>query len=214
MICGNGWLVGGLTKQLEWKYLPSDPVPIADCILVLSGGVDSQIPPRPTIEIGEAGDRILYSAHLYRNGKAPLIICAGGSGTGGIRPRSYAEDMAELLQTLNVPQEVIILETKSENTHEHSQNLMPIFQQRGFKKILLVTSAMHMTRSIGVFKKQCPGIEFIPAPTDFRCTEKQTITPWYRKLVAAIPTPKNLLNFSEVMHEYLGIAYYKMRGWL
>jgi hypothetical protein len=38
--------------------------------------------------------------------------------------------------------------------------------------------------------------------------------PWYRKMVSAIPTPLHLLHFSEVMHEYLGIAYYKLRGWM
>lgn len=204
---------GGATKRLEWKYLPLDPVPQADCILVLSGGIDSQIWPRPTIEVGEAGDRILYGAYLYRNGKAPLVVCAGGVATGGIRPRSYAEDMAELLQMLNVPQKAIIEETKSGNTHEHARNLQPVFQQRGFKRILLVTSALHMPRSIGVFRRLCPGLEFIPAPTDFRITERIPI-PWYRHLVAVIPTPKHLLDFSEVMHEYLGIAYYKARGWM
>jgi len=121
--------------------------------------------------------------------------------------------MAEFLGPLGIPTNSIITEVKSENTYQHAVLLAPIFHERGFKRILLVTSAMHMPRSIGVFRKQCPDVEFIPAPTDFRAV-KQLPTPWYRKIPYFIPTPRNLLSFSEVAHEYLGIAYYKLRGWI
>jgi hypothetical protein len=67
---------------------------------------------------------------------------------------------------------------------------------------------------MGVFRKQFPGIEFIPAPTDYHATQRQVPIPWYRELTALIPTPSHLEAFSEAMHEYLGIAYYKLRGWM
>src|SRR5262245_33897887 len=60
MVCGNGWVVGGLTRHLERRCQSSGPVPEADCVLVLSGGIWPKLPPRPTIEVGEAGDRLLY----------------------------------------------------------------------------------------------------------------------------------------------------------
>lgn len=72
---------------------------------------------------------------------------------------------------------------------------------------------MHMPRAMGVFKKDCAGIEFIPAPTDFRITERIP-TPWYQDLKGLVPTPLNLLLFSEAMHEYVGIAVYRVRGWM
>ncbi|MDR3412359.1 MAG: ElyC/SanA/YdcF family protein [Formivibrio sp.] len=78
----------------------------------------------------------------------------------------------------------------------------------------LVTSAMHMPRALGVFRKQYPAIEFIPAPTDYHATKPQIPTPWYRELISVVPTPGHFVVFSEAMHEYLGIAYYRMRGWM
>jgi len=213
LVCGNGWLGRELVRHLEWQYLPSNPVPEADCIVILSGGVASRTPPRPTIEVGEAGDRVLYGAYLFRRGKAPRIICTGNVATGGFAARPIAEDMAELLEMIGVPKDAISTEEKSGNTREHARNLYPVLQEKGFKRVLLVTSAMHMPRSIGVFRRLCPGIEFIPAPTDFLVTERIP-TPWYRQLTAVIPTPRNLFDFSEVMHEYLGMAYYKARGWM
>jgi uncharacterized SAM-binding protein YcdF (DUF218 family) len=213
MVCGNGWLVGGMTRHLEWQYLPPSHVPEADCIVILSGGIMGQTPPRPMIEVGEAGDRVLYGAYLYRQGKAPRIICTGNVATGGFAARPISEDMADFLEMLGVPKAAIITETKSGNTHEHAKNLYPVLRERGFTNVLLVTSAMHMPRSIGTFRRLCPGIKFVPAPTDFRETV-EIPRPWYNSITALIPTPKHLSDFSEVMHEYLGMEYYRMRGWM
>jgi len=213
MVCGNGWVADYSVRTLERRYPPPNPVPQADCILVLSGGTLAKIPPRPTIEVSEAGDRVLYGAHLFRQQRAPRILCTGGVATGGIALRPLALDMAELLESIGVPKEVILTETEAADTHQHARNLEPVFRERKFQRVLLVTSAAHMPRSMGVFNKLCPGIEFIAAATDFQVTDPIP-APWYRELFALIPTPENLVLFSNAMHEYLGIAYYKLRGWM
>jgi uncharacterized SAM-binding protein YcdF (DUF218 family) len=214
MVCGNGWIVGALTRNLEWRYQLPEPAPNADAIVVLAGGLLDRIPPRQTIEVADAGDRLIYAAHLFKRQAAGIVICTGGVATGGVAPRPGADVMAEFLGMLGVPKEAVVTEGGSSNTHEHAQNLPAIFQKRKIKRVLLVTSALHMPRSMGVFLKQYPDIEFIPAPTDYHATEKLSPTPWYREMAAVIPTPSHLESFSEAMHEYLGIAYYKLRGWI
>ncbi|MGD1083633.1 MAG: YdcF family protein [Verrucomicrobiota bacterium] len=213
LICGNAWVAEGLAGRLEREYLPPNPVPRADAIIVLGGGVLPKLPPRSTVEIDAAGNRLIYAAHLFRNGCAPRIICSDNDPAGSPGQRPAAEDMAELLEMIGVPKDAIILETKAENTHEHGVYLGPLLREKGFSRVLLVTSARHMPRSMGVFKKLCPGIEFIPAPTDFRAVELLPL-PWYRHLEEIIPTPRSLVDFSDAMHEYLGMAYYKIRGWM
>ncbi len=213
MVGGNGWIVRGLTRTLETRFLPLDPVPVADVIVVLSGGVFGKAAPRPSVEVGDAGDRILYGALLYRQGKAPQIICTGNVATGGIAPRPAAEDMAELLQLVGVPASAIATELKSENTHDHAVNLCRVFQERGIDRVLLVTSALHMPRSVGVFRRECPAVEILPAPTDFRAPYARPVA-WYRELPNLLPTPRSLLDFSDVAHEYVGLWYYQLRGWL
>jgi uncharacterized SAM-binding protein YcdF (DUF218 family) len=213
LLCGNGWVVGALTKHLEWKYLPPNPVPQADCILILSGGTLTRTPPRPTVEVTDAGDRILYGAYLYRQGKATNIICTGGLASVANGQRAYADDMAELLENLGISKGAIIRETQAGNTREHALCLGTVLQDHNFKRVLLVTSAAHMPRSMGVFKRLCPFVEVIAAPTDFHVTEPAAI-PWYQHLMAIVPTPQHLSEFSDVMHEYLGMAYYRLRGWM
>ncbi|HRT10061.1 MAG TPA: YdcF family protein [Candidatus Paceibacterota bacterium] len=256
LLCGNGWLVGVLTRHLERQYPPlaeamdhgantlerpsevsdqasvvgvatpdsrpplnpqdSGPTPHpsvrADCILVLGGGTWPKLPPRTTVEVAEAGDRVLYATHLFRTGWAPKILCTSGIATGGIGLQPGSDIMAELLTNLGVPRDAIVQESASRNTREHAVNLESMLKEQGFHRILLVTSALHMPRSMGVFRKNCPTIEFVPAPTDFRIVDREL--PWHRELVNLIPTPSSYLQFSETMHEYLGMAWYKLRGWM
>jgi len=147
---------------------------------------------------------------LYRLGKAPWVLCTNGAGI----QRPGSEDMAELLEMIGVPREAILKESKALDTHQHALYLQSYFKERAFNRILLVTSAMHMPRSLGVFHRLCPGIQFIPAPTDFRVTDPLPIpTPWYTRLATLVPTAANLVNFSTAMHEYVGLLYYKLRGW-
>jgi uncharacterized SAM-binding protein YcdF (DUF218 family) len=213
LISGNGWVVHRMVRALEWQYLPPDPMPTADAILVLSGGIHAARPPRPTVEVSEAGDRVLYGAELFRRGRAPQVICTGHVGPGTVGRRPEALDMAELMEMIGIPREKILLETEARNTHEHAVNLCPMFRERQITRVLLVTSAIHMPRSLGVFRRSCPAVEYIPAPTDFRATWQLNI-PWYRQAVALLPTPNNLVDFSDATHEYLGMVYYRLRGWI
>jgi uncharacterized SAM-binding protein YcdF (DUF218 family) len=213
IVCGNGWVVHRMVRALEWQHLPPEPVPGADAILVLSGGVHAARPPRPTVEVSEAGDRVLYGAELFRRGRAPQIICTGNIATGGVGRRPEAEDMADLLEMVGVPRASIVLETEAQNTHEHAVNLCPMFADRQIRRVLLVTSAIHMPRSLAVFQRSCPSVEYIAAPTDFRATQPIAI-PWYRNAVALLPTPHNLVDFSDATHEYIGMLYYRIRGWI
>jgi uncharacterized SAM-binding protein YcdF (DUF218 family) len=212
-VCGNGWVVHSMIRRLEWAYMPPNPLPSADAIVVLSGGIHAASPPRPTVEVSEAGDRVLYGAELFRRGKAPEIICTGDVGPASIGRRPEAEDMAELLVMIGIPKPSIVLETEAQNTHEHAVNLCPMFEARRIKRVLLVTTAMHMPRSMGVFLRSCPQVEYIPAPADFRVTDVAP-APLYRQPVNLLPTPQSLADFTSASHEYLGLLYYRLRGWI
>ena len=212
-VCGNGWVVHSLVRSLEWRYLPPDPVPAADAIVVLSGGLHALRPPRPTVEVSEAGDRVLYAAELFRQGRAPQVIATGGVGTGSLAQRAESEEMADLLVMIGVPRSALVVETQSQNTHEHGVYLCPMFAERGVRRVLLVTSAIHMRRSMGAFRRSCPDVEYIAAPTDFRITEGLP-APWYRHVVNLLPTPHAYADFSAATHEYIGMGYYWLRGWL
>jgi uncharacterized SAM-binding protein YcdF (DUF218 family) len=215
-VFGNSWVSFSLLSSLEWRYIPSEELPKADTIVLLGGGTRPQLPPRPTSETNEAGDRIGYAAKLYKEGKASEIIVSGGfiDFYGSTVPESEA--MKELLMAYGVPQEAIIEENKSRNTYENATYVREIADQKGYNKILLVTSALHMPRSVAIFEHQ--GFEVIPAPTDFLATWGQEgrtasvgLSGWLLKIV---PDSERLDFSTRAIREYIGMFVYRMRGWL
>jgi uncharacterized SAM-binding protein YcdF (DUF218 family) len=172
LLGSNGWITNSLVKSLEWQNIP-ETIPNAEAIVILGGSTRSGHYPRQMVDVTEQGDRIIYGAKLYQDGLAPLIIAAGGRIAWRGGGQSESEDMRQLLHLMGVPDEAIIQEPNSLNTYENAVNVKKILEERGIKRILLVTSAMHLPRSLLIFKKQ--GIEAIPAPTDFLVSDTSFI---------------------------------------
>jgi len=217
VLSSNRWISYSLARSLEWKFLPSTPLQSADAIVVLGGGTESLQPPRTAVEINSAGDRMIHAADLYHQGKAPIVLLSGGNIEWMERiQNSPAADMQQILLKLGVPQKDIFLQTKSQNTHEDAVFSAEILKGKGIKRILLVTSAMHMSRSVALFEKQ--GLEIIPSPADFTITEEgwqQTFTPNLETLLTNLmPNSSSLGLSTNVMKEYIGIFIYRLQGWL
>lgn len=215
LVSSNGWIPLYLVRSLEWQHLPPQELPAAEAIVVLGGSTRSAYPPRPTVDLQEQGDRVIYAAQLYRQQKAPLIILSGGridwmgSGT------AEATDMANILTSIGIPSNVLIEEPDSLNTYQNAVNVKKILVERNIQKVLLVTSAMHMPRSLLIFQKQ--KIDAIPAPTDFLVTEGElaelSATP-KAAILGLMPKSDRLDKFTNAIKEYIGLVVYRLRGWL
>jgi uncharacterized SAM-binding protein YcdF (DUF218 family) len=206
-----------LARSLELKYLPPSEIPTAEVMVVLGGGTEPASPPRTTIELNGAGDRVIYAAQLYKEGKTAHILLSGGDiewlSTGNTTP---AEDMASILIQLGVPEDALWLETESKNTYENALYAREFLDEQEINQILLVTSAMHMPRAVALFEKQ--GFEVIPLPVDFSVTENLASTSrennFITKLIDILPSASNLALTTNALKEYLGYFIYKIQGWL
>lgn len=127
----------------------------ADAILVLSGGVY----PNGSLSYFTQ-ERVVQGVALYKKGFAPKIIFSGGLSLGN-RDQFDSDAMKRVAVELGVREEDILLENQSKNTFENLVNSKKIIEEKGFKKVLLVTSAIHTYRSVTVAKKL--GVELIPA---------------------------------------------------
>ncbi|AFY68849.1 protein of unknown function DUF218 [Thalassoporum mexicanum PCC 7367] len=212
-----------LVRSLEWQYVDQTSasrsgeqiitnLPNADAIVVLGGGTRPHVFPRPTAEVAEAGDRILYGAKLWQMNKAPLLVVTGGRadwlGDGG-NPESA--DMAAIATALGVPATSIIQESESFNTRENAINVAKILEPRQITNILLVTSALHMPRSMAVFKKV--GFTPIAAPTDFAIVAGNSNKNWAGGLIDLLPSAEVLDHTTDAIKEYIGMLIYQLKGW-
>lgn len=215
-IGGNRWVAQSLARSLEWRYIQQDKLPQASTIVLLGGATHSASYPRPTVEINGAGDRLLYTINLYKHGKAEHILLSGGSIDNITIDAQPAEDMKILLTSLGIPNDTIWIENQSRNTYENAVFSQRILKEHNINEIILVTSAMHMPRSVALFKKL--GIQVIPAPTDFTVTkngwEYLTHPTPSVFLINLIPTADNLSLTSKALKEYIGMVTYSLRGWM
>jgi uncharacterized SAM-binding protein YcdF (DUF218 family) len=212
LLCSNEMLANTLMRSLEWQNLPTGELPNAEAIVVLGGGTKPLIAPRPWYEVNEAGDRIIYGARLWKQGKAPWLIVSGGRaewyGEGG-NPES--QDMSEIAQLLGVPVTAILEDPTSFNTRDNAVNVKQIMQARKIAKILLVTSALHMPRSLAIFKRI--GIDAIAAPTDFWTVNNTNEKGWAGTIINLLPQAEALRKTNLALREYVGLLTYSLLGW-
>lgn len=171
--------------------------------VILLGGALGPVEVNGAIEeqLNHAADRVHYAAALARqNPDAPVLI-SGGLVFPRSNARSEAEATADLLVQLGVPREQLVLETTSRTTIENAINLASLDVTRE-RRWALVTSAFHIPRAIGVFRKA--GAEVVAAPTDWRIDEGEHFLSW--------SVSSRLTNLDLAVKEYLGLAAYRLTG--
>ena len=142
-----------------------------------------------------AANRHFMGLRLHRALHVPVIISGGlVHKENGIE----AETGLRLLKACGVEEKDILPDAKSRNTAENARFTREICQAKGFRKIILVTSAYHMPRSMLLFRRE--GIEAVPYPTDYM-TNKTLVLDAF----AFTPQAYHLNNTSIAMKEYLGI---------
>jgi uncharacterized SAM-binding protein YcdF (DUF218 family) len=181
-----------LTRYMLAPLAVPEEVREADLIVVLGGGVN-----QGRYLNWVSSHRMVRGVQLYFDGKAKKILFSGG--IMGQATVSEAAVMAQEARRLRVPAEGILQEKKAKNTHEQAVEVKKIADSLQAKSILLVTSFSHMKRSLMAFEHA--GFKVYPASAD--PNEKYADSALGR-----------LGLFPPLLHEYGGIVYYKMKGWI
>lgn len=197
-----------LRYPLESRYPPlTDPGTAEpyDAVVVLTGGVipAEGLIPFPTI--AESMFRRLDEAwRLYRIRPKPIIV-SGGHVNPFTPPMNENKIARDYLLLWGVAQTHVIAEDRSRDTFESAVEVKKILRDRGWKRYLLVTSAVHMPRSMLAFNSQAP--EAIPAPSDFSLGEFR-LTP-----LDVFPSEGAARNLFATLHEFGGLANYYWRAY-
>lgn len=207
-VCAMPWTADRLTVWLEAPFPPValERTPMADVAVVLGGAVGPVGDP-PVENLEDASDRVLRAARLFRAGKVSRVLVVGGNLPWLAGSVPEAESIRDLLVEWGVPRDAVITETASQNTRENALFAADIVRERGWKRILLVTSAAHMTRAIGAFRGV--GLDVIASPTDYGVVEVAPLD-----LLDFLPDAGALSQTSAVVRELVGRWVYCWRGWL
>ncbi len=179
-----------------------------DYAVVLSGMVsyDKQ---HDRFNFGQSADRVLKAATLFHSQRIDKILLSGGNASITTKQPPEAVLLKRFLLSLNVPDSCIITENKSRNTHENALYTKNAIES-GFSRQaqgLLITSAYHMSRATACFQAQ--RICITPCPVDFYVPQLKTDI---GSLI--VPSVEALSKWDILLHEWLGLLYYKTRGFI
>lgn len=148
----------------------------AQAIVVLGGGMTPPSRSQPYGDLSRASDRVWHAARLQKAGKAPLVLLSGGSDPT-VSIVAEAEAMRSFIVDLGVPDSALILEMESRNTRGNAKYSAKLLRERHISHIILVTSAMHMTRVLAEFRAE--GLDVVPVATDHTfATPLGTLRAW------------------------------------
>ena len=201
-------------RLIGWWEIPATPIHALEqryeVAIILSGvtEMDKSYPDR--VHLQKGADRIMHTVQLYKEGLINKIVVSGGSGS--LLTENVPSEAAQIKRVLlisGVPEQDILLEERSRNTYENALYTRELLEEKSIpgKKLLLVTSAFHMRRSLGCFKNA--GLNPTPYSTDFSSTEIN-----YSPANLIVPSDGALSTWTTLIKEWLGYSIYKVMGYL
>lgn len=190
-----------LGQPLENRYSQQQPAS-AQVIVVLGGGSVGSAP--DGIERGglmSAGAaRLLTAARLAKQHSLPVLISGGQVFSDGASEALVAE---RILLQLGLPQEQIIVETQARTTKENAAYSAALCREHGYKNVLLLTSALHMPRSMQFFECYLggQGIKVVTYPCDYTLNPQGQFNPRW-----LVPQLQAFDITCMALHEYVGMA--------
>lgn len=190
---------------LEWSQPPLEQRPDdAQAIVILSGYVEpaDEVRREPILGI-DTWYRCLEGARVYHEGKPCPVLVSGGAVEEDSGP-PCAPYMRDFLIKLGVPAADVMVEDRSRTTWENAVESAKLLEARGLHKIILVTDAAHLFRAVRCFRKQ--GLQVVPCGCRYRATG--TVL----ELEFFLPSASGAQGLLDAWHEWLGTAWYELRG--
>lgn len=209
-----GYVLFGFLPFHVWLLRPlEDRFPHPDLagkeiagIIVLGGAVDPYITnTRGVIQLDLGASRMTEAAALARRYPKARLVFAGGSAALLGSPFTEAGVADRLFKSLGVEPGRLTMESRSRNTYENAIFTRELVKPQPGQTWLLITSAFHMPRSVGIFRKA--GFPVVPYPVDYRTrgTSREYWAP-------SRNVGKGLRQTDIAVREWFGLAAYYVTG--
>ena len=196
------------TLPLEQRFAaPAAEPACVDGVVVLGGGVSAAVTrARGQPTFGDTMERVAAVAEFARRYPRAKVLYTGGIGwTGGPGDLSEAEVVGRFLTSQGIAPGRVILEDQARSTRENALNSLPLAQPKAGECWLLVTSASHLPRAVGVFRA-AGWPEMTPWPVDYRTTGALAL--------GGVPIMSDRLSELDLAaYEWYGLIYYRLLGY-
>lgn len=200
------WAAWAATRALESQYpsvTDTTPLPPLRALVVLSGGMTA----------GSRGEGVLSEDSLARTVCGarlakrlnPEVVVVTGGHVNPSTEATAAERMRDLMVLMGIPSDRILVEGRAMTTVGNARESRALLEPRGLMRIGLVTEALHMPRSVGIFR--AAGFDSVP----LSC-EAQAGAAFRPGLSTLLPGPRAAWLFNRAAHEWISLAWYRLLG--
>lgn len=180
-----------------------------DVGIVLGGWIAEEDDRLDRVVFKNVPDRLFQAYRLYQQGKVRKLLISGGSGHYLYPQKKEAKAVARYLLNVGVPENDILTEARSRNTYENAIYTKELLEQADtLQTALLITSAIHMRRAEGCFRKA--GLSFDAYSTDRIAPRDHH----YNFENLFIPDVNSFYYWHLLIHEWIGYVVYDMKGYL
>jgi uncharacterized SAM-binding protein YcdF (DUF218 family) len=174
-------------------------------LIILGGFEDGWVTAgRPGLAVNEAAERLTEGVRLARRLPDAKVVYTGGVANLLFAGAEAAEPVGEYLSDVSIGRQRTVLEAKSRNTHENATFTRAVLDPAPGSRWLLVTSAYHMPRAMGVFR--AAGFNVTAYPVDFRTRG------WGDALRPFDSIPAGLARLDLAAKEWIGLLAYRFTG--
>lgn len=197
----------------QWALLPLEdrfarpavPPARVDGIVVLSGGLDAQISrDRGIPSLNAAAERMTEAVALARRYPQARVVFTGASSALIADGPTEAEWAGRLFAALGLPASRLTIEGSARNTRQNAQYSFRLVHPAAGECWLLITSARHMPRAVGVFRRI--GWNVTPWPVSYKAS--RSLRAWM-----ALSLGERLVKLDTAVHEWIGLLAYRLMGW-
>ncbi|MBC8284496.1 MAG: YdcF family protein [Nitrospinae bacterium] len=194
-----------LVIPLENRFPIPEPLPEKVYgVIVLGGAEHPQLTQlRGQASLLDSAERLTTFVSIARRYSDAKLVYAGGQGA--ITGQEYKSAFTARLffEQMGLDTSRVIFDSQSRNTQENAENALKLVQPEKGEKWVLITSAWHMPRSVGIFRKL--NWQVIPYPVDFKTTGKLEMN-------IGVPRFSATVLVSDVVYEWIGLLYYWLMG--
>jgi uncharacterized SAM-binding protein YcdF (DUF218 family) len=207
-LCSNSFLVDECYRAWEPVTEDHDLLDTKYDGAIILGGLGNVDLRLKKINFSMSADRLFQVLPLYYNKRVRRIIFTGGSGSIEFPEKREGIYVKSYLNAIGIPDSSLIIESTSKNTRENALNTRKILDSLSIKgNYLLVTSGFHMRRAMAVFKKA--GFTSITPYVTNRSSGVRRFTADH----LLIPNSGALFGLEALLHEWVGMLVYKLRGY-
>lgn len=208
LVAGFSPLANVLLHPLESRFemmSASDVKGPLDGIIILGGFEDFGAGlEQPGLPVNHSAERLTEGLRLALLHKDARVVFTGALVARLDTSRSFGDKVDAFLRDIGLPADRVVIERAARNTYENAVNTKALVVPEPGETWVLVTSAFHMPRSVGVFR--AVGFDVVPFPVDARTPPDGGHGLWFTSLASGMK------RFEMVVREYLGLLAYWLTG--